>query len=80
MHIPIHIDSMKAAEELSMICKQFPQDLYLRADAYCIDPKSTLGILAIMYSAKEQMTLDTGELPEADLERLQKALSPYKAK
>ncbi len=77
MIFPIRVGSMKAAEELSAVCKQFPREMYLRSGAYCIDPKSTLGILAMMYSAKDGMTLDTADMPDADAERLRAALKDF---
>ena len=62
MNVHIHVDSMKEAEHLSAICKEYPYELYLRSEKFCIDPKSTLGILAMMYSARDCMYLDTGDL------------------
>jgi len=79
MMIHIRIDSMKAAEELSNICRQFPQELFLRADAYCIDPKSTLGILAIMYSARDKIYLDTGDMEAEGLSRFSEAIAAFRA-
>ena len=79
MIFPIRVGSMKAAEELSAVCKQFPREMYLRSGAYCIDPKSTLGILAIMYSAPDRMALDAGEMPPEELARLRAALAPFLA-
>ncbi len=77
MLIPIRVDSMKAAEALSNVCKQFPQEIFLRSHVYCIDPKSTLGILAMMYSARDGMTLDTADMPDADAEKLRAALQDF---
>ena len=77
MLIPIRVDSMKAAEDLSNICKQFPEEIFLRSHVYCIDPKSTLGILAMMYSAKDEMTLDTANMSQADAEKLRAALEGF---
>ena len=48
MIIHIHVNSMKDAEHLSSICKDYPNELFLRSEKFCIDPKSTLGILAMM--------------------------------
>ena len=50
MLIKIHVDSMKDAERLSAICREHSEEILLRADHFCVDPKSTLGVLAIMYS------------------------------
>ncbi len=80
MTIHVHVDSMKAAEHLSSICKEFPNELYLRSEKFCIDPKSTLGILAMMYSARDTMYLDTGDLDDAELPRFLEAVKDYIAK
>ena len=64
MIVHIQVESMKAAEQLSGICKNYSEELFLRSDKFCIDPKSTLGILAMMYSARDSMYLDTGEVPK----------------
>ena len=64
MIVHIHVDSMKAAERLSNICKEYDNDFFLRSEKFCIDPKSTLGILAMMYSARNSMYLDISELDE----------------
>ena len=60
MTIHIHVDTMKDAERLSHICKEYENEVYLKSDKFCVDPKSTLGILAMMYSARDNMYLDTG--------------------
>ena len=62
MLIKIHVDSMKDAERLSAICREHSEEILLRADHFCVDPKSTLGVLAIMYSARDSMQLDTGDM------------------
>ena len=67
MTLHIAVGSMKEAERLSDICKDYPNELALRADRFCVDPKSTLGILAIMYSARENMLLDTGDMDDEQL-------------
>ena len=77
MNIHIHVDSMKAAEKLSSICKEFGNDISLRSGKFHIDPKSTLGILAMMYSARDGMTLDTADMPDADAEKLRAALQDF---
>ena len=77
MKIHIHIDSMKAAEHLSAICKEYPRELFLRSEKFCIDPKSTLGILAMMYSARDSMYLDTGDMEDEMLSRFLKAIDSY---
>ena len=67
MLIKIRVDSMKDAEKLSAICRNRPEEILLRADKFCVDPKSTLGVLAIMYSARDSMILDTGDMEEEEI-------------
>ena len=50
MNIKIHVDNMRDAERLSYLCNHYPYELYLRAGKFCADPKSTLGVLAMMYA------------------------------
>ena len=68
---------MKAAEHLSSICKDFENELLLRSEKFCIDPKSTLGILAMMYSARNSMYLDTNDMDDAQIPALLKAIESY---
>ena len=77
MNIHVRVDSMKAAEQLSAICKNFPGAMTLRSEKYSIDPESTLGILAMMYSARDQMYLDTGSLAEASVPDFLQAIDSY---
>ena len=77
MTIHIHIDNMKAAEHLSNICKDYPYELSLKADRFCVDPKSTLGILAMMYSAKDKMHLDTGDMADTELAEFMQRIQTY---
>ena len=77
MIIHIHVDSMKAAERLSNICKGYDNDFFLRSEKFCIDPKSTLGILAMMYSARDCMYLDTGDLEDKDIPKLLRAIDGF---
>ena len=77
MNIHVHVDSMKAAEQLSAICKDYSAELYLRSDKFCIDPKSTLGILAMMYSARDTMYLDTGDLSDWDMPMFLEAIESF---
>ena len=77
MTIHVHVDTMKAAETLSAICKNFHGEMTLRSEKYCIDPESTLGILAMMYSARDQMYLDTGNMEESDLPEFLAAIDSY---
>ena len=68
---------MKSAEHLCSICKEYPEEIRLRSGVYDVDPKSPLGVLALMYSARNQMYLDTGDLPETSLKRFLKSISAY---
>ena len=77
MNIHIHVDSMKAAEKLSSICKEFGNDISLRSGKFNIDPKSTLGILAMMYSARDHMFLDTGAMDGQDIPKFMEAIDEY---
>ena len=77
MIIHIHVDSMKAAERLSNICKAYPTEMYLRSEKFCIDPKSTLGIMAMMYSVRNRMFLDTGALDEKELPGFLEKIDSY---
>ena len=77
MLVHIHVDSMKSAEHLSSICKNYSEEMFLRSDKFCIDPKSTLGILAMMYSARDAMYLDTGDVGERDLPKLMAEIDQY---
>ena len=80
MTIHVHVDSMKAAEHLSSICKDYSNELFLRSEKFCIDPKSTLGIMAMMYSVRNRMFLDTGALNEADLAKFLQEIDGYLVK
>lgn len=80
MIIHIHVDSMNAAERLSNICKSYDNEFFLRSDKFCIDPKSTLGIMAMMYSVRNRMFLDTGVMGEGDLEKFLQEIDSYLVK
>lgn len=80
MNIHIHVDSMKAAEKLSSICKEFGNDISLRSGKFHIDPKSTLGILAMMYSARDHMFLDTGSMTDGEIPKFLDAIDGYMVK
>ncbi len=77
MKMHIHVDSMKAAEQLSAICKDFTEEVLLRSEKFCVDPKSTLGVLAMMYSARDTMFLDTNDMDDATLPKFIKAVETY---
>ena len=80
MIIHIHVDSMKAAERLSNICKEYDNEFFLRSEKFCINPKSTLGIMAMMYSVRNRMFLDTGTLDEESLNRFLSEIDSYLVK
>ncbi len=77
MKMHIHVDSMKAAEQLSAICKDFTEEILLRSEKFCVDPKSTLGVLAMMYSARDTMFLDTNEMEDEQIPKFVKAISAF---
>ena len=77
MKIRIRADSMQDAEVLSAICAKFPGEILLRAGKYCVDAKSSLGFLALMYSAKDLLYLDASALGGADRDKLAKAVKDY---
>lgn len=77
MLVHIKVENMKEAERLSDICKQYPNELALRGDRFCVDPKSTLGILAMMYSARDKMFLDTGDIEDDVLPDFLAAVDSY---
>ncbi len=77
MKIHIHVDSMKAAEQLSAICKDFTNEVLLRSEKFCTDPKSTLGVLAMMYSARDTMFIDTNDMEDLTIPKFVKAIEAY---
>ncbi len=79
MTLHLRIDTMKDAERLSQILRAYPDEIYLRSDKLCVDPKSVLGILALMYSAGDRMILDTGAMTDESLARLKTDLKEYLA-
>ena len=78
MNAPIRIESMKDAERLSAICKEYSCALLLKSGRYCIDPKSTLGILAMMYAGRDGMYLDTNDLDESLYPEFMSAIASYR--
>lgn len=77
MNIKVKLDSMKAAERLSNVCKAFPYELNLRAGAASADPKSTLGVLAMMYANRRDLRLDTGDMPDDVMSEFTSNISPF---
>ena len=68
---------LKEAEKFSNILNQFPGDINLKSGEYCIDGKSMMGILAVMYCAKEDIYLEVNELSDAEIEKLCKNIVDY---
>ena len=77
MTIKVHIDSMKDAEHFSNILRDYSEEFTLNAGKFCVDPKSALGVLAIMYSAHNNITLDTGDMADTEIPKLAQAISAY---
>ena len=77
MTLHVRIDTMKDAERLSHILRTYRDEIYLRSDKLCVDPKSVLGILALMYSARGAMVLDTGDMPDETVAHLILDLNEY---
>lgn len=77
MNINVSINSMKDAERFSNIVREFPEELTLNAGRFCVDPKSALGVLAIMYSARNNMVLDTGDMEDMRIPHLARSISSF---
>ena len=68
---------LKEAEKFSNILNKFPGDINLKSGAYCIDGKSMMGILAVMYCAKEDIYLDAVELDDEAMQKLCEQIETY---
>ena len=68
---------MKAAENLSAICKGYACSLYLKSEQFCVDPKSTLGVLALMYACKDKMDLDFSDMDASLRAKFLSDIQPY---
>ncbi|MEF9896461.1 MAG: hypothetical protein RSJ41_10905 [Clostridia bacterium] len=77
MNIKIQVDNMRDAEKLSYICNGFPFEMFLRANKFCADPKSTLGILAMMYTDKNNLIIDTGDMPDEQQKNFVKKIADF---
>lgn len=77
MEISVKVDGIKQAEQFSAICQNYPYEMFLRSGAFCIDPKSMLGVLAIFYSAKENVMVDTGDMEDSDISNFVKDISDF---
>ena len=77
MLINVKINSMKDAEHFSNIVRRYPAEITLKADKFCVDPKSALGVLAILYSARDNMMLDTGDMDDGEIPQLVRDIKDY---
>ncbi len=77
MNIRIQVDNMREAERLSNICNQFPYEMFLRVNKFAADPKSTLGVLAMMYADKTNLVIDTGDMPDDVIMDFSEKLSDF---
>ena len=76
MLINVKINSMKDAEHFSIV-RRYPAEITLKADKFCVDPKSALGVLAILYSARDNMMLDTGDMDDGEIPQLVRDIKDY---
>ena len=77
MLINVKINSMPEAEHFSNIVRRYPAEITLKADKFCVDPKSALGVLAILYSARDNIVLDTGDMEDAEIPHLVRDLKDF---
>lgn len=77
MLINVKINSMKDAEHFSNIVRRYPAEITLKADKFCVDPKSALCVLAILYSARDNMMLDTGDMDDGEIPQLVRDIKDY---
>ncbi len=68
---------LKEAEKFSNILNGFEGDMNLRSGEYCIDGKSMMGILAVMYCAKEDIYLEFADLEDSDVKLLCKKIEEF---
>lgn len=77
MKLEVAVNGIKEAEKFSAICQEYPYEMLMRSGDFCMDPKSMLGVLAIFYSAKEPVVLDTGDMDDQQIEKFCKAIKDY---
>lgn len=77
MTIKVRIENMKDAERFSNIVRRYPNEITLNAGRFCVDPKSVLGVLAILYSARDNMEVDTGDMEDDQIPALTNELSAF---
>lgn len=80
MKIEVKVDGLKNAEKFSEICQRFPFEFFLRSDSFCIDPKSMLGVLAIFYSAKSAVYVDTNEMDDETIKKFSAEIGSFVVK
>ena len=68
---------LKEAEKFSNILNGFTGDINLRSGEYCIDGKSMMGVLAVVYCAKEDIYLDAVELDDREMVKLCDKIADY---
>ena len=80
MKIEIAVEGIKQAEKFSAICQGYPFEMLLHSGSFCTDPKSMLGVLAIFYSAKEPVIVDTADMDDVTVKKFVDAIGAYIAK
>lgn len=77
MLIPIDVSVLPNAEKFSSICCKYSDEFYLRSGQYCINPRSMLGVLAIFYSTKSDVAIDTGDMDDETIEKFKADIADY---
>lgn len=77
MKLEVNVNGIKEAEKFSAICQQYPYEMLMRSGDFCMDPKSMLGVLAIFYSAKEPVILDTGDMDDKEIKKFCENIQEY---
>ena len=77
MNIKVHIDSMRDAEHFSNLLRKHPEEMTLNGGKFCVDPKSVLGVMAMMYSARDEMALNTGDMDDERIPALVREIGSY---
>ena len=77
MKIEINIQGLQNSEKFSAICQNYPGQLYLRSGQFCVDPKSMLGVLAIIYSAYDPVFVDTNDMDEETVQKFLKDINQF---
>lgn len=77
MKIEVSVEGIKQAEKFSAICQEYPFEMLLRSGDFCTDPKSMLGVLAIFYSAKEPVVVDTADMDDVSVKKFVQDIEGY---